>query len=439
MEETKINEVEKREIDTKNESESRELATKKRRITLGILIKPAIFSLIFLGILSFVLGGFVFTSFEHASFYFNALRSYEDRDMSKVGYTTMDAYKSTLYKDKEMRYFDQVQPGTLKQTNSMHGSWYILPYPEAFPIQNKLQFRAYKSDEMVKLDVAHAENRFKILKNMDKKKFHSWIVDQPVTKIKPFGTLSSADLQSSIAELDPWVSELVNLAQKVIKEFSQKYRTSNFNSETDQEYYVKMNDKKEIELSSELEKGILAILEKLPHDSKLANNGKDKVTIEHVKGWFKRLGYANPTLVDSVVLGRVYFWAAIHSLEVKEDEFEKKVEDFKKKVEAKKEAEKSFREQNKNAKDEDVAKAMEKFAEEIGFMRTMFIYRGISTIFSHLFLSKKRTQYQKFPFNKQGDSRNVFSRFFGIAPSNESSKKIAQILEAMTGEEYPAK
>lgn len=411
-------------------------APTKRKLPIGSIVFYGIFGFIALFFIICTIGGFAGTGVKNAAFHFNALRAEEDKTMGTKGYITIDAAKRTMYKKREQRYFDAHQPSAAVKGPTMAGSWDVMNYPDCMPIGNNYQFRAFYSDEMTAFDIMNSKSRFHALHFMNKDVIHSWLVDQNVSKIVPFKNLESSQIEE--IKNSPLVAELhrnlMDLLDKIFIDFLNCRNSESYK----QLYSIYPDSDGKMQMSDALAKEVTVIIGLIDKtegltNTNLANKGKEPVTVDTVLGFFKRQGLASPCLTDSVVMGKIYNWALILLSDVGEKELVA-IEAFKKKVDEKEEATKTYNEQNPKASDASRSKALKKFSDSMAYTRTAYIYRAISIAFANLYLEEKdASNFNRYPFNSETDSRNFFAKFFCVGSTREKTAVSNQIIGAIFG------
>lgn len=394
------------------------------------IFKVTLITLIVLYLVGNILGGYVMLNFNYAPFYFNSLRVLEDEVMGKVGYITVDAEKNTMYGDNEKRYFDAHQPGNYNKGATMTGSWDITGYPEVFPISQKYNPKLLNTDELVEFDIANTKNRFQFCTLMNPNLIYSDLIDVTINKVIPFTVVEKTEIDKFFSckgedKIEKWVKTLHTLIVNVIEDFVKTYTCKDYS----QKYYVEL-DNGSIRLSDDLNKDITQLL-----DSIKEYNKNKTITQCEVQNWFKRLGYANPKAIDSLVLGKIYNWALFELSDVEIKDLEG-ISGFKRLCDERNDAYTSccnkYKQQNKcesldKATCTKIEKSLSKFDEAIKFARIQYIYRAISIVFANLFTTNK----QYFPFSMDEDPRNIFSKMFSIRTPKESRTESIAILNSV--------
>ena len=402
----------------------------KGKKSKGEIFKVTLITLIVLYLVGNILGGYVMLNFNYAPFYFNSLRVLEDEVMGKVGYITVDAEKNTMYGDNEKRYFDAHQPGNYNKGATMTGSWDITGYPEVFPISQKYNPKLLNTDELVEFDIANTKNRFQFCTLMNPNLIYSDLIDVTINKVIPFTVVEKSEIDKFFSckgedKIEKWVKTLHTLIVNVIEDFVKTYTCKDYS----QKYYVEL-DNGSIRLSDDLNKDITQLL-----DSIKEYNKNKTITQCEVQNWFKRLGYANPKAIDSLVLGKIYNWALFELSDVEIKDFEG-ISGFKRLCDERNDAYTSccnkYKQQNKcesldKATCTKIEKSLSKFDEAIKFARIQYIYRAISIVFANLFTTNK----QYFPFSMDEDPRNIFSKMFSIRTPKESRRESIAILNSV--------
>ena len=404
----------------------------KGKKSKGEIFKVTLIILIVLYLVGNILGGYVMLNFNYAPFYFNSLRVLEDEVMGKVGYITVDAEKNTMYGDNEKRYFDAHQPGNYNKGATMTGSWDITGYPEVFPISQKYNPKLLNTDELVKFDIANTKNRFQFCTLMNSDLIYSDLIDVTINKFIPFTVVEKSKIDNFFSctdndKVEEWVKTLHTLIVNVIKDFVKTHTCTC--KDYSQKYYVKLNNGN-ICLSNDLDKEIKKLL------CEVNKCNKNKIITQYeVQNWFKRLGYANPKAIDSLVLGKIYNWALFELSDIEIKDLEG-ISGFKRLCDEKEDAYTSccnkYKQQNKcesldKATCTKIEKSLSKFDEAIKFARIQYIYRAISIVFANLFTTNK----QYFPFSMDEDPRNIFSKMFSIRTPKESRTESIAILNSV--------
>lgn len=426
--------LESAKVDVDTTSKQNELQVQtgsiKEKKSRGEIFKVTLITLIALYLIGNILGGYVLLNFNYAPFYFNSLRVLEDEVMGKNGYITVDAEKNTMYGDNEKRYFDAHQPGNYNKGATMTGSWDVTGYPEVFPISQKYNPKLLNTDELVTFDIANTKNRFQFCTLMNPNLVYSDLIDVSINKVIPFGVVDRTAIENFFSSQDndrieEWVKNLHTLIVNVIKDFVKTHTCKDH----EQKYYVKL-DNGNIQLSNDLDKEVKQLLASIEEYNK-----NKTITQSEVQNWFKRLGYANPKAIDSLVLGKIYNWALFELSDVKIEDLQQ-ISGFKHLCDEREDAYTSccnkYKQQNKcesldKATCAKIEKTLSKFDEAIKFARIQYIYRAISIVFASLFTTNK----QYFPFSKDNDSRNVFSKMFSIRTPKESRAESIAILNSV--------
>ena len=398
------------------------------RISYWLMISALITTLLMF--FTFGIAGFTNLNFDNAAFYYNALRCYDDQDIFKHGYLTMDIEKKTMMTEKEIRYYSILQPSNHKGGNCMAGSSYVAPFQDAFPIKRQFAYRCYQSDEMVLLERAYAENRRRMLLPFDDTPIKSFLYNVPMSKAKLMKVVDQGKIRAAMGTCDPFVRAMSDLVGAIFNEFINMYRKGGDLSAY--KLYFEYKDGKVVP-SNELKDLIEKIINNLPIKDKLANKGTETISVESICRGIYRLGVASPNILDSLVIGKFYNVAYVMLSSVDRDAF-KDVDQFKKLSESLDAERKKLVDKKVSA--EDLDKFDEGMAYQLDVVRAKLIARGISIAFSNLFKSEKLEQKDKFPFSYEKDPRSGFTAFFTVSKPSETTEEALAICKAIFNQDF---
>ncbi|OQS54755.1 hypothetical protein EHP00_1412 [Ecytonucleospora hepatopenaei] len=422
---------------TKKDLNENKLKQWLKKLAWGSIIYYTVITVFVLVLSLFAICGFASLSFEYASFYFNALRCYDDEDLSKNAWLSIDIVKKTMRTKGENRYFDVMQPSNQKKGACMAGSWYVPSYQEVFPITQMYNYRCYKTENAVLLDNENVKNRFHAMRLLfDDKLLHSWLINDPISKLSmlPVTKKKPMDTLKNDANIASYVKKLLVLIDDIKNEF----KAMHSENKNEQKFYFEMDsNNKEVVASADLKVRLEEIINELPIKEKMAEGGKKDLELKHLLKGVMRLGKANPTILDSLVIGKIINWGVLCFSDITFEDLDS-IKKFKEKREDYDKAEKTFKKQNKDATDKEVTEALRKNHDQLSVMRATYLARVMSMMFANMLKSKKLETRKKFPFSKEKDPRSSIKKAFSISAPKEKTEEALEILEAVLKKKFTA-